>query len=756
MKFTDHTITNYRLDIQGLRALAVAAVIINHLNKNLLPGGYLGVDIFFVISGYVITSSLSSRKPSSFRDFLLDFYYRRIKRLLPALLLCVTTTFFIGCLFIASTSPHYTTSLKTGIASLFGLSNIYLLKNSQNYFSLSSEYNLFTHTWSLGVEEQFYFIFPAIVYFSGFSRDIYSSKKRKLLFYVGGLSVFSILSFIHLNKSNQVTAFFLMPSRFWELGAGSLAFLLRSDEDRTSAILGLSKQDFLFVLLIAFLFLPLSYQVAATIIVVFISSLMLLLPRTTSPVYGLLSFKPVVYIGLISYSLYLWHWSILVFSRWTLGIHWWSIPFQLGSIFFLSAITHYYIESPMRQLNWSTSRFRSILYAFTASLLGVLFMIGIATMLKDYLYTGSMDKPNVKNSGNYKGYSNSTSFRKMKASVKKLTQECNMTPHHLTGEDFRPKPFVDDSFIRKCLIDSRPKVILVGDSFAQVFATHIALASNDINYDFKILFGYGCPYPLNLGKITSSSKINCDVDSNLLKSDLLKSINPGDIVVLRLYFQKPQYIKRAAEFKEETGQDLVSAYDEEIDALYHDISEKGAALLLIGSNPTGELSLACRDAQWFNALQRMTDCAGFNIASSPFSNFVLHHDLHLIKRYATNYPNMEVVTLSHLLCDSDRSICPLEKNGVPLYAVDGQHITAAAIDIVYPTLVARLQRLIKTMNQKGAPVRHDDPNLRVHSRVGWVELCETQQITAPALLGKLMFECRPGSLRKQIDKELPD
>ena len=142
----------YRPEIDGIRAFAVVAVIINHCNKDILTGGYLGVDIFFVISGFVITSSLYKRPSANFKDFISGFYERRIKRLLPALSVFVLITSIAICLF--QENPYQ--SLWTGLTSLFGLSNLYLLDKSTDYFARSTELNVFTHTWSLGVEEQFF------------------------------------------------------------------------------------------------------------------------------------------------------------------------------------------------------------------------------------------------------------------------------------------------------------------------------------------------------------------------------------------------------------------------------------------------------------------------------------------------------------------------------------------------------------------------------------------------------------------------
>jgi peptidoglycan/LPS O-acetylase OafA/YrhL len=154
MKLLSSSKKNYRHELDGLRAFAVISVVINHFDKSLLPSGYLGVDIFFVLSGFVITGSLTSRKISSFGDFIVQFYVRRIKRLVPTLILVTLVTGI--CTIALIYKPGF--SIKTGLYSLIGFSNHALLNASTDYFSSSTQLNTFTHTWSLGVEEQFYFI----------------------------------------------------------------------------------------------------------------------------------------------------------------------------------------------------------------------------------------------------------------------------------------------------------------------------------------------------------------------------------------------------------------------------------------------------------------------------------------------------------------------------------------------------------------------------------------------------------------------
>ena len=149
---------------------------------------------------------------------MLGFYTRRIKRLVPSLVLCVLVT----GVAVALVNPNPLVSLQTGASALFGLSNLFLLKQATDYFGAAAELNVFTHTWSLGVEEQFYFVYPFLICGSPvFSRQT-ARGSRYLYWVIIGLALVSLAAFIRLNDTNQPAAYFLMPTRLWELGAGSL------------------------------------------------------------------------------------------------------------------------------------------------------------------------------------------------------------------------------------------------------------------------------------------------------------------------------------------------------------------------------------------------------------------------------------------------------------------------------------------------------------------------------------------------------
>ena len=377
---------SYRPEIDGLRAFAVVAVIINHFNKDILPGGYLGVDVFFIISGFVITSSLYQRPSKNFKDFIYGFYERRIKRLVPALSVFVLITSISICLF----NPNPILSLKTGITSLFGLSNIYLLKQSADYFAQSTELNVFTHTWSLGVEEQFYILFPFLIWFSGFGRQT-KNGARNLFLIVGALTVASLIGFFYLYPINQSAAYYLMPTRFWEMASGCCLFIALQKNKYIEQLLEKVPPLLILILIVGAMYIPMSFAAISTLAVVFLSAVLIASLKEGTKVFTFFVHKKVVYIGLISYSLYLWHWAILSISRWTIGIHWWSVPFQLAIILGFAICSYRYIEIPLRKGIWFEKRWKTTVVSggviFTLSV----FLMSLGVPLKGILYLGKKE-----------------------------------------------------------------------------------------------------------------------------------------------------------------------------------------------------------------------------------------------------------------------------------------------------------------------------------------------------------------------------
>lgn len=378
----------YRKDIDGMRGIAVLAVIVNHFASSVLPCGYVGVDIFFAISGFVITASLVGRSESTLGEFILAFYSRRIRRLWPGLLLCVLVTSVVISFF--ELSP--VASLRTGISALFAVSNLYLLKQATDYFGSAASLNAFTHTWSLGVEEQFYLVYP-LLYWFGLHRV---GSRRKMLaaqLMLGTLMV-SLAAYLYYSHVNQPRAFFLMPTRWWELMAGCLTFLTV----RRFGGVRWAPLPLVLVALLGILILPEQYGETASIVSVACTCVLLFAVREGSSVYGILTLRPLVYIGLLSYSLYLWHWAVLIVFRWTAGVRPALLPVELGLVFLFAALAYHYVERPLRRRLWFNSRLATVATGVSGSVVAASILLVLLYPAAGKLYTGmALNKGDHKN-----------------------------------------------------------------------------------------------------------------------------------------------------------------------------------------------------------------------------------------------------------------------------------------------------------------------------------------------------------------------
>lgn len=364
--------------IDGLRAVAIVAVVAFHLESAIIPGGFLGVDVFFVISGFVITSSLTSAfhgaTPSLMR-FLEWFYRRRFWRIVPALVCMLAMGLGFGMLWIP---PAWLSSLNpgTGIAASLGVSNIALSQmGGESYFATREQFNPFLHTWSLGVEEQFYLIVPLLLFLT-----LRPSKRgwvpRMATTVIPLLTVGSFVLAVHESSTDPTSAFYLIPFRFWELAAGVLAFQLASTVRRYAtatrlrsvlALCGLSAIAAGY----AGLFTT-AQPVPAGILPVFGTVLLLWFTPGTTSINRVLSLAPVTYTGRISYSWYLWHWPIIVYLDWTIGITtWWTKAIAIVLSLGLAAASYHLIELPFQR--WRPARIRLMAVPFVAAVAAVIF-----------------------------------------------------------------------------------------------------------------------------------------------------------------------------------------------------------------------------------------------------------------------------------------------------------------------------------------------------------------------------------------------
>lgn len=335
--------------IDGVRAIAVLAVMVFHLEATLLPGGFTGVDIFFVISGYVVARSLMQHGDTAFLPYLASFYRRRVLRLLPALAVCLSVTAVLVIVFIPQAWLSQSIAT-TGLAAFFGVSNIALANNTDSYFSPAVEFNPFVHTWSLGVEEQFYLIFPLLFYF-------YLQQKSR--FALAGLALVSLALSTKYSTSDTNAAYYLLTSRFWELAAGALLCQWHASRPPRSGRLAHWWLAAGGVLVVAGLLLARkdAFPMPWALLPVTGTVLMLhgIVARGADHHAGILQLSALRYIGRLSYSLYLWHWPVFTFFRWSVGLQ--TYPEWLAAAlltFSLAALSYHAIES--RLSHWPRLR----------------------------------------------------------------------------------------------------------------------------------------------------------------------------------------------------------------------------------------------------------------------------------------------------------------------------------------------------------------------------------------------------------------
>ena len=335
----------YRPDIDGLRAISVLAVMLYHAEFQVFSGGFIGVDVFFVISGYLITQMvLGDFEKGSFS--LSHFYERRVRRILPALLVMLAATVPLAYVFL-SADP-----LADYSAALLGatwFSSNFVFWSEAGYFDRASEFKPLLHTWSLGVEEQFYLFFPAFFWV------LYKFK-----WLIPGLSAVVVISFLMAQfclSRDAEWPFYMLVSRAWELGLGAmLAVVLahsRLSDVRVTGLLAelLVLSGLLAVIVPVLMFSELTATPGPLLLVPTLGACLLIwFTPATSYVRRLLSLKWLVGLGLISYSLYLWHQPVLVFGRIIIGEALgfeWRIAMLLGT-FPLAILSWRYIERPFR------------------------------------------------------------------------------------------------------------------------------------------------------------------------------------------------------------------------------------------------------------------------------------------------------------------------------------------------------------------------------------------------------------------------
>lgn len=436
---------SYRADIDGLRAVAIISVLIFHLFPNWLPGGFIGVDIFFVISGYLISRILFKGLTNNTFSFF-DFYARRVRRIFPAVILVVLVTSVLAYLLL--TPYEYKSFVKDIPYAAFFLENYRLYTTTGGYWDISTELKPLMHFWSLAVEEQYYIIYPLLALI------LWKAKQQKSLLI--GLLVVGLFSFlINLYDAyhNPTRAFFSLHCRFWELSIGGIYAAIELNYPSWKNILyeKLVKKSFyrlwnvdnlfslvgLSLIIVALIFLEEGkYYPGFRALLPTLGALILIISKDSYFNVKVLSNRAIVFIGLLSYPLYLWHWPLISLMKNNLtggGISFSYSIIILFLSFILAYLTYEFIERPIRT---QRANFKLVFTLVVSLILSVCALLVIESKSRDYR------------------------MQQLPKAVYDVKRE------NVRGSDSNCKKVFGSGYTVCRSIGSRPSILLMGDSHA--------------------------------------------------------------------------------------------------------------------------------------------------------------------------------------------------------------------------------------------------------------------------------------------------
>lgn len=651
--------------IDGLRAIAVLAVIIYHIDASLLPGGAAGVDVFFVISGFVVSSALAKIKASSLLQLLSEFYARRMRRILPALLLMLLVTQALVILFV----PQVYLSRfidDTAFAASLGYANIFLSGHT-DYFSPSAAYNPFVHTWSLGVEEQFYVLFP-LLYF-GLRRD-----RAKQAIVVTMLCAISLWWGWNSAASTTGAAFYSSAARFWEIGTGVLLQLLLSKPSRASSQEPRREIWPLTLVGIAGVMISFtsgggsSFPVPGALLPVAAAALVVLgLHRreARSPWAAVLEQRWVRLVGLLSYSLYLWHWPVFVLARWTIGF---SSPFQkaiaLAITICLSVLSYLVVERPIRKAPLLSRPKKAISFGLVAMTSSVA-LISSSNMAASQL-----------------------------SLVQAVAQQSIWFPYDLQADEKgcsgvkqeANRLGVDVTWLANACQQqaSERTIFVIGDSHAGAYTRMMDMVSRRTGMRIAIHETVGCGF-LTLAETSA----DCPAKTANAVETILKFAKPGDIV-----FMPGLRIPRFVDESDAAISDAQAITDSWAKGLEGALARGNATLApLTGKHlkivvelPKPVLKYApFRCADWFNHMNPACAQAG-PVARSEIES-LRAPVIDFVRKLAATQPDIFIWDPLPDLCDAKS--CFDYVDGKPLY-FDGDHLSGFANERLAPSFTAML------------------------------------------------------------------
>jgi peptidoglycan/LPS O-acetylase OafA/YrhL len=657
--FTTNSSRKYRPDIDGLRAIAIISVIAYHAGFRGFSGGFVGVDIFFVISGFLITSLLFNEAVATGHVNLGAFYARRVRRLMPAGLVVVAATLLLGAVFLPPASNEQLSLARTAIAFAYFGSNFFFFRTTGGYFDAPSFSLPLLHTWSLAVEEQYYLIWPLIMLlifrFSG-SRRTEGLMRTRSMWVLGIMLVASLALSIGTTRDHQNFAFFLLPARIWEFAIGGMvglagtAFYTRLRPWAEGlAVAGLA--------LIVYSVVTLDHATPfpGWVAIFPVLGSALLIAGTTADEDGfvrrMLALKPMVFIGLLSYSWYLWHWPLLsLFRIYNLGdqdVAANALIIVLALV--LAWLTYVLIENPIRVRR--PGPFRSVRPTLFVGLGIALVTVSMGSGLKawrNYQRTLDIHRPVVTARNDY------APFRE------KCTLDAN-------------RPFGEFP-LTGCIHGSDkgyPKILLWGDSHADHLMPALIEAFPDVAI-YQLAMA-GCPPVIGYeSKVPATSKYCAEFNQRVLASihDLKRDGLEGIVISARW----PSYLwKRtlaASEPQPSSAGDTKKmaearvAFQADFEATLSMLDRFGLRVLVLAPNPEMIYS-----PPLCIGLRRGSLCDIPYVISEAF----IGDPTAALAEVVSRHPNVRFAEMKDFFCDAE--VCYAMRDGKVLF-IDENHISA--------------------------------------------------------------------------------
>jgi peptidoglycan/LPS O-acetylase OafA/YrhL len=661
---------NHRADIDGLRAIAVLLIFIFHLGGP-VSGGFVGVDVFFVISGFLITSIII-RDIENRRFTFVGFYARRIRRIFPALLTMLTVVLLIGVFFLMP--GDYDVTGRSALYAAASVSNFYFLKHT-GYFDVASETMPLLHTWSLAIEEQFYLLWPATLMILV---QLVGRSRRAIGLFVAAICATSLTLCIYRTQINPKAAFYLPHTRIWELDVGVLlAIIPRARYTPSRVIANVAGLAGLSLVLLSAFELTRSAPFPGYDAVMPVAGAALLVApwRSTGLVQSLLSYSPFTFVGRISYSLYLWHWPIITLYR-HYRMEAPMLPLEVAIlaavILIVSWVSWAFVEEPFRR---SRGEGASIGFGLTATT-----VVGMLAFLVAY----------------------NVGFPQRAPGSERYASAAVMWDWNCPHERDLSNLGLDGS---SCVLgDDKAKLeaLLIGDSHAEHFAPLINAAAQELGT--AVVLRPSC-MPLlgatSLHRFWPAIPNHDQICSERMKAILsyIRSQPDLDLIILSAAWigYPPDLYRDIADRRDiQRGLEL---FTQGFDEFFQSLGRPGLRFLVIGDVPMLlPYSHACLSHARGMILR---SACPETVAKTPLSlgGAYAENVRAVIRKLPERWPNVSVVLPQDFMCDSDG--CPTSLNGEFLYR-DTNHIRRNLLPETTSQLV-HLLHLPQKLSDRSSP-----------------------------------------------------